>query len=57
MKGLPAVFAAHQVAVAQALGDFDALAAAGRDVVHYHLDDATTDFTATLERLLKHLGR
>jgi hypothetical protein len=37
---------------AQALGDFDALVANGREVVHYHLDDPTADFSATLERLL-----
>lgn len=41
---------------AQALGDFDALAAAGREVVHYHLDDPRADFTATLERLLGRLA-
>jgi glucose-6-phosphate isomerase len=37
---------------AQALGDFDALVANGREVVHYHLDDPTADFSTTLERLL-----
>jgi hypothetical protein len=37
---------------AQALGDFDALVANGREVVHYHLDDPAADFSATLERLL-----
>jgi hypothetical protein len=37
---------------AQALGDFDALVANGREVIHYHLDDPTADFSATLERLL-----
>ena len=37
---------------AQALGDFDALVANGREVVHYHLDDPSSDFSATLERLL-----
>ena len=37
---------------AQALGDFDALVANGREVVHYHLDDPSADFSATLERLL-----
>ncbi len=36
---------------AQALGDFEALVAAGRDVVHYHLDDPGVDFSATLERI------
>jgi glucose-6-phosphate isomerase len=38
---------------AQALGDFDALAAAGRTVVHYHLEDPTADFAVTLERLIR----
>jgi len=37
---------------AQALGDFDALAANGREVVHYHIDDPTADFSRTLEKLL-----
>lgn len=37
---------------AQALGDFEALTANGRDVVHYHLDDPRADFGDTLERLL-----
>jgi hypothetical protein len=37
---------------AQALGDFDALVANGREVVHYHLDDPTADFSRTLEKLL-----
>ncbi|HEX5068981.1 MAG TPA: hypothetical protein VFV78_02095 [Vicinamibacterales bacterium] len=37
---------------AQALGDFDALVANGRHVVHYHLEDPTADFSVTLERLL-----
>jgi glucose-6-phosphate isomerase len=40
---------------AQALGDFEALAANGRDVVHYHLDDPLADFGETLERLLGQL--
>jgi len=40
---------------AQALGDFDALAAAGRDVVHYHVEDPSADFSETLERILQHL--
>jgi len=38
---------------AQALGDFDALVAAGRDVVHYHLDDPTADAAEALERVLR----
>ena len=41
---------------AQALGDFDALTANGREVVHYHLDDPTTDFAVFLERLLAKIG-
>jgi len=36
---------------AQALGDFDALVAAGREVIHYHIDDATADFTAELQKV------
>jgi glucose-6-phosphate isomerase len=42
---------------AQAMGDFDALAANGREVVHYHLDDPTADFSIVLERVLGQLGR
>lgn len=38
---------------AQALGDFEALAAAGRHVVHYHIDDPLADYTQELERVLK----
>ncbi len=41
---------------AQALGDFDALVANGREVVHYHLDSPTADFSVTLERLLDQIG-
>ena len=37
---------------AQALGDFDALVANGREVVHYHLEDPTADFSVTLEKLI-----
>ena len=40
---------------AQALGDFDALVDEGRDVVHYHIEDPSADFTETLENLLRHL--
>ena len=36
---------------AQALGDFEALAAAGRHVIHYHVDDPQADFSAVLEKL------
>lgn len=37
---------------AQALGDFDALRAAERHVVHYHIADPQADFSAELERIL-----
>jgi hypothetical protein len=37
---------------AQALGDFDALVASGRSVVHYHIDDPAADVAAELERVL-----
>jgi glucose-6-phosphate isomerase len=36
---------------AQALGDFDALAAAGRHVIHYHLENPAADFSAELEKV------
>jgi hypothetical protein len=35
---------------AQALGDFEALVAAGRNVVHYHIEDPTAEFSAALEK-------
>jgi hypothetical protein len=41
---------------AQALGDFDALVANGRHVVHYHLDDPAADFSLTLDRLIAGVG-
>ena len=41
---------------AQALGDFDALVANDRDVVHYHLEDPTADFSVTLEQLIGKIG-
>jgi glucose-6-phosphate isomerase len=37
---------------AQALGDFAALAAADRHVIHYHVTDADADFSAVMESLL-----
>jgi glucose-6-phosphate isomerase len=37
---------------AQALGDFDALVDAGRDVVHYHLEGPVSEFWAELEQAL-----
>jgi Phosphoglucose isomerase len=40
---------------AQALGDFDALVAAGRDVVHYHIEDPAADFSQTIENIIGHL--
>lgn len=40
---------------AQALGDFDALVAAGRNVMHYHLDDPSADAAEALERVLRSL--
>lgn len=42
---------------AQALGDFDALVANGRQVVHYHMDDPTAEFAQTLEKLIAGLKR
>lgn len=36
---------------AQALGDFEALAAAGRDVVHVHVEDAAANRSAMLETI------
>ena len=41
---------------AQALGDFEALVAAGRAVVHVHFDDRATDVFSTLEGLLVKRG-
>ncbi|MCC7008642.1 MAG: glucose-6-phosphate isomerase [Acidobacteria bacterium] len=40
---------------AQALGDFEALVAAGRHVVHYHLDDSTADLPRVFERVVSDL--
>ena len=37
---------------AQALGDFEALVAAGRDVIHYHVENPAADFSAKFERVL-----
>ena len=51
---LPCTFSTLKFA--QALGDFDALVANGREVVHYHLDDPSTDFGVFLERLLAKIG-
>lgn len=41
---------------AQALGDFEALVAAGRDVIHYHLDGGAASRSAIIERLGVDLG-
>jgi glucose-6-phosphate isomerase len=40
---------------AQALGDFEALVAAGRDVVHCHFDTPPPDLAATILRLIRPL--
>jgi glucose-6-phosphate isomerase len=37
---------------AQALGDFEALVAADRHVIHYHITDAEADFSTLMESLL-----
>jgi len=37
---------------AQALGDFEALVAADRHVIHYHITDAGADFSTVMESLL-----
>lgn len=42
---------------AQALGDFESLAANGREVIHYHLDDPASDSSTILEKLLDRMGR
>jgi hypothetical protein len=41
---------------AQACGDFDALAAAGRPVIHYHIEDPTGDVASDLERVTRELA-
>ncbi len=41
---------------AQALGDFEALVAAGRDVVHCHFESAPADLEGVLERAIASLG-
>ncbi len=37
---------------AQALGDFEALVAAGRDVAHFHFDGPSADLSSVMERVL-----
>jgi transaldolase/glucose-6-phosphate isomerase len=41
---------------AQALGDFDALVAGGRTVVHCHFDTPSADVLTRLEHVLSTLG-
>ena len=36
---------------AQALGDFEALVSAGREVIHYHLEDPEADLSGELEKV------
>jgi hypothetical protein len=40
---------------AQALGDFEALVAAGRTVIHYHLDDPAADFDTAIDAAIKEI--
>jgi hypothetical protein len=40
---------------AQALGDFEALVAAGRDVTHLHFDRPSADFSSVMEQALGNL--
>ncbi len=42
---------------AQALGDFDALVAAGREVLHYHLHDAAAGLAAARQDIVDRLGQ
>ncbi|MGE5836461.1 MAG: glucose-6-phosphate isomerase [Acidobacteriota bacterium] len=41
---------------AQALGDFEALAAAGRHVVHYHFDDREADVSTPIMKVVSEIG-
>jgi glucose-6-phosphate isomerase len=41
---------------AQAYGDFEALAAAGRHVIHFHFDDAETDIAGPVLKAVSELG-
>ena len=41
---------------AQALGDFDALVAAGRHVVHFHLEEIETDITTPVLKAVSEIG-
>jgi glucose-6-phosphate isomerase len=42
---------------AQALGDFEALVEADRDVIQYHFDDPAADFSKEIERVLSDQAR
>jgi glucose-6-phosphate isomerase len=42
---------------AQALGDFDALAASGRHVIHCHFDDPAADVSAVIDQMALALAR
>ena len=42
---------------AQALGDFEALVAADRNVVHYHFENASADFSHEIDRVLSERAR
>jgi hypothetical protein len=55
VPGMPLTFS--KLKQAQALGDFEALVANGREVIHYHLDDPSADFSIVLEKLLERLGK
>jgi glucose-6-phosphate isomerase len=46
----------HSLKQAQALGDFDALVAAGRPVVHCHVEDPSADLSAELARAVGEIG-
>jgi glucose-6-phosphate isomerase len=41
---------------AQALGDFDALAAAGRHVIHFHFEEIETDITTPVMKAVSEIG-
>jgi glucose-6-phosphate isomerase len=41
---------------AQAFGDFEALSAAGRHVIHFHFDDADTDIASPVLKAVSELG-
>jgi hypothetical protein len=41
---------------AQAYGDFEALSAAGRHVIHFHFDDVETDIAGPVLKAVSELG-